>query len=292
MPYEQKIWVSGEIINTDELNNMEQGIADAHDAIEIVDGKLLNPEVLIKSVFTDQSVSASSSETSGTFIVDNANMVVFSVNNAGPVDVTAKVYFNYMDGGSFDTDPMETWLIPSGEQHSLTTVNSFYSFYVIIENSDEASAATVSSTARMVYHRFDDNGVNVYDADNDGIIDQAASVPWNGVTGKPSLVESIEKGVANGVAELDDTGKVPTEQLPVDAVGNDENAIHTDTSNEINSLSEKSSADAADVVIIEDSSSFWEKKKISIEALQEVNIDGGTPLSVFTVEQIIDGGSP
>lgn len=78
---------------------------------------------------------------------------------------------------------------------------------------------------------------SVYDTDNDGIVDAAESVPWAGVTGKPSTftpaththaqsdvtnlvtdlaakIPSSEKGANNGVATLDSGGKVPTSQLP------------------------------------------------------------------------------
>jgi len=78
---------------------------------------------------------------------------------------------------------------------------------------------------------------SVYDTDNDGVVDAAESVPWSGVTGKPSTfapsththpqsditnlvtdlaakIPATEKGANSGVATLDVTGKVPTSQLP------------------------------------------------------------------------------
>lgn len=46
--------------------------------------------------------------------------------------------------------------------------------------------------------------------------DSADSVPWSGVTGKPSLdfIPTSQKGANSGVATLDASGKVPSSQLP------------------------------------------------------------------------------
>jgi hypothetical protein len=61
---------------------------------------------------------------------------------------------------------------------------------------------------------------NVYDKNKDGIVDVAASVPWTGITGTPTVfppdatAELIaHKSTANGYAALDGTGKVPATQL-------------------------------------------------------------------------------
>lgn len=73
----------------------------------------------------------------------------------------------------------------------------------------------------------------VYDTDNDGIVDTASTVPGSGVQQDEThrLVSDTEKttwnamqpisakGQANGYAELDSSGKVPTTQLPSAVLG-------------------------------------------------------------------------
>lgn len=65
----------------------------------------------------------------------------------------------------------------------------------------------------------------VYDPDDDGVVEAADSVPWSGVSGKPSDITNIttllsgkeataNKGAANGYAPLDANAKIPVANMP------------------------------------------------------------------------------
>lgn len=65
----------------------------------------------------------------------------------------------------------------------------------------------------------------VYDPDGDNVVEAADTVPWSGVSGKPSDITNItsllaakedaaDKGVANGYAPLDANGKIPMANMP------------------------------------------------------------------------------
>jgi hypothetical protein len=55
----------------------------------------------------------------------------------------------------------------------------------------------------------------VYDQNNDGVVDLAASVPWTGVLGTVGIVELlVNKGTPGGYAALDGNAHVPLYQLP------------------------------------------------------------------------------
>ena len=60
------------------------------------------------------------------------------------------------------------------------------------------------------------NALSAITADSAITAGTATSVPWSGVTGKPSLdfIPTSQKGANSGVATLDANGKVPSSQLP------------------------------------------------------------------------------
>ena len=58
-----------------------------------------------------------------------------------------------------------------------------------------------------------------------------------------------------------------TKKYVDDQAGNDANAVHTDTSDEINDITEKTSIVNGDIILIEDSEDSFNKKKVQIENL-------------------------
>jgi hypothetical protein len=73
---------------------------------------------------------------------------------------------------------------------------------------------------------------------------------------------------------------------------NDENAIHTDSAAEIHGITLKSSLSGSEEVVVEDDQDSWNKKRVKLSTIQDYDIDGGSPSSVYTSAQVIDGGSP
>lgn len=71
---------------------------------------------------------------------------------------------------------------------------------------------------------------------------------------------------------------------------NDANAVHVTGSGEVNGLTSKVSLAPTDLFIIEDSSSSYSKKKVAFSIFADTGIDGGSPSTVYTVAQLIDGG--
>jgi hypothetical protein len=68
---------------------------------------------------------------------------------------------------------------------------------------------------------------SVYDTNADNIVDQAAAVPWAGITGKPATFPPdataelvARKGAASGYPSLDASSLVPIAQLPAPTSGN------------------------------------------------------------------------
>src|SRR5215471_30409 len=77
----------------------------------------------------------------------------------------------------------------------------------------------------------------VYDTNGNGVVDTCDALPWTAVTGKPtvfppdSTAELVaHKGVANGYAALDATGKVPVAELPAFGTGDMTKVVY-DTNN-------------------------------------------------------------
>src|SRR5215469_5791023 len=83
----------------------------------------------------------------------------------------------------------------------------------------------------------------VYDTNGNGIVDNAETaqaVPWANVTGKPATfppdatAEKVaNKGVANGYAALDATGKVPVAELPPFGTGDMTKAVYDTNGNNV-----------------------------------------------------------
>jgi len=80
----------------------------------------------------------------------------------------------------------------------------------------------------------------VYDTNGNGIVDTCDALPWTAVTGKPtvfppdSTAELVaHKGVANGYAALDATGKVPTAELPAFGTGDMTKAVYDTNGNNV-----------------------------------------------------------
>jgi len=161
MTYSKKIWVSGETINTYELNNLENGVESAHTQISNLQDIINSPETTYENIFTDVSLSvfggATPSQTSDTTVCvspegNNAEYVTVTVNNKGSsVDMTAKVFCNYVDGGSFDTVPAGVCNLASGEQTSLSINPNFYGLKVSLMNNDASNATTVDVSCTITW---------------------------------------------------------------------------------------------------------------------------------------------
>ena len=80
----------------------------------------------------------------------------------------------------------------------------------------------------------------VYDTNGNGVVDTCDALPWTAVTGKPtvfppdSTAELVaHKGVANGYAALDATGKVPVAELPAFGTGDMTKAVYDTNGNNV-----------------------------------------------------------
>jgi hypothetical protein len=105
---------------------------------------------------------------------------------------------------------------------------------------------------------------SVYDADDDGVVDEAEAVAWSGVSGKPSeFTPADHSHVEDDISNLNHT---------------DVDAVHTDEAGEIAALTEKASPAAADLLLIEDSEASNDKKKVQISNLPS----GSGGASAFT----------
>ena len=232
MVYNKKTWTSLEVINTAEMQNIENGIADVDSRVTTIETQVLVPESIVEEVFTDREISALSTQTSSAVIVNDANLSTISVNNNGASSITASVFVNYADGGLFDTEPITSVTVADGEQKPITLNVNFYSLKVEVTNNDFMNSALVDLTVYTSYKRFDVNGVNVYDADRlDGAdlediqaeIDadvEAHELKTIGVHGVSGIVLGSELfGMPNGVASLDENATVPAAQLPTITTG-------------------------------------------------------------------------
>lgn len=103
---------------------------------------------------------------------------------------------------------------------------------------------------------------SVYDTDDDGVVDEAESVPWSGVTDPPATYEpSAHEHVEADITDLDHT---------------DADAIHDNVAGEISAVAEKEAPDDDDVLLIEDSEASYVKKKVKIS-----NLPAGSGGSTF-----------
>jgi hypothetical protein len=225
--FADKNWKSHEVIFKDALNRIEKGIADAHNGIVDIEGKLDVPELSTENIFTNLLLPAGATEESAVIVTAGANLSAVTFSNTSDSAVVAvEIYVNFTTDGTFNTMPDTVFELHPGTQESARLIVDFYSFKVKVVNTGTVDAI-VSGSVNTVWKRFDANGVNVYNAEKlngatlgdiqDKIIERVAahagSTATHGVTGRIIGTELINTPM--GIAGLDENAKVPTARLPV-----------------------------------------------------------------------------
>lgn len=259
--YDKKEWLSNEVIATEELNNIENGIASAHDRITDVEDKLAVASITTETLFNEQAVLHGLIAESVEVICDTANMATVAVHNTGAGTAKVDVFVNFTEGGMFNSTPKETFYVATGKQASVTMLVNFYALKVQVTAQD--SDVTVSGVTRIVNNSFDDQGVNVYNAERLGgqtlaevqddvdsrIAGHASETASHGVFGY--ILGSDDFNAAGGVPQLDGNTQILETQIPetiarnaevADAINALQSTYDTDGDGKVNA------ADAADSV--------------------------------------------
>jgi len=226
MTYDKKTWVSGEVINTHELNNIEDAIDIAHSQISVLQDKL-SPDTSFESIYNNYTLSAGTENLSAPVVTNNANYLSIPIKNDGTASsITAYVYVNYEDGGTYNTEPSASDTVPAGNQHFIQLMVDFYSLKIKLINNDSENSAVVTADCKIVWNRYDVNGVSVYDADlldgyhlediqneiDNDIGTHDSQTTAHGVTG--TVLGSELLANADGIATLDVNAQLPLDQLP------------------------------------------------------------------------------
>ena len=85
-------------------------------------------------------------------------------------------------------------------------------------------------------------------------------------------------------------GTDPSKTYAETGGGLDTTAIHVDEADEIDGITEKTTLDDADILVMEDSAASGVKKKVQVSNLPLGNVDGGSASSTYLTSQVVDGG--
>jgi len=123
--------------------------------------EVLRKDYTVNSIFSGESLTisggATPSATSSEIVCEKAKQVFVTVNNTGAsTDLTAEIFLNYKDSGTFDTTADTTINLGNGEQKTAEINTGFYALKVKLTNNDVSNTTTADVDCRIISDSYDD----------------------------------------------------------------------------------------------------------------------------------------